>query len=367
MKTPGARGVRGGSRRGRQLDLDAHAAVHAPFQRVAADLVGLAVRPADALGRSGDASRHCAAVAAAAPSAAVAWPRPRAARPFCGGSPDDGDRAHLSPMAHRFRSAAGEHLLVVPFSRIFDLPSADERRRWMPTRRRSTRSRRHGGSSPRRGGARPDRRAGRRRASRSMSVPVAISAAPIATPTRGSFGGRQSAPMTWPVAQAAIDRLLAVAEPDRPITVGFLGGEPFANPRLIHQAVGYASAEADRRGLDVRFSVTTNGTLLRPADLALMRSPSVRGDGQPRRRAGPSTTRSGRCAAAAGCVGARDRARRRAAGRSRAGQARGPRHGHSARSGRRRARLEALIAARLPGGRSRAAAQRARCRRGAAR
>jgi uncharacterized protein len=30
----------------------------------------------------------------------------------------------LSPMTHRFRSDAGEHLLVVPFSRIFDL-SAD--------------------------------------------------------------------------------------------------------------------------------------------------------------------------------------------------------------------------------------------------
>ena len=28
-------------------------------------------------------------------------------------------------MAHRFRSALGEHLLVVPFSRIFDVPAAD--------------------------------------------------------------------------------------------------------------------------------------------------------------------------------------------------------------------------------------------------
>ena len=27
-----------------------------------------------------------------------------------------------APLAHRFRSTAGEHVLVVPFSRIFDLP-----------------------------------------------------------------------------------------------------------------------------------------------------------------------------------------------------------------------------------------------------
>ena len=31
----------------------------------------------------------------------------------------------LSPMTHRFRSGIGEHLLVVPFSRVFDL-SADD-------------------------------------------------------------------------------------------------------------------------------------------------------------------------------------------------------------------------------------------------
>ena len=37
---------------------------------------------------------------------------------------------------------------------------------------------------------------------------------------KGSFGGVQSAPMTWPIAQAATDRLLAVAQRDRPITIG---------------------------------------------------------------------------------------------------------------------------------------------------
>jgi uncharacterized protein len=37
---------------------------------------------------------------------------------------------------------------------------------------------------------------------------------------KGSFGGVPSAPMTWPIAQAATDRLLAVAQRDRPITIG---------------------------------------------------------------------------------------------------------------------------------------------------
>jgi uncharacterized protein len=41
---------------------------------------------------------------------------------------------------------------------------------------------------------------------------------------------------------------------------------------LIHQAVAYAADAARPRGLDVRFSVTTNGTLLRADDVELLRS-----------------------------------------------------------------------------------------------
>ncbi|QLH38116.1 MAG: radical SAM protein [Defluviicoccus sp.] len=88
---------------------------------------------------------------------------------------------------------------------------------------------------------------------------------------RGGFAGVQPRPMAWDVARAAIDRLLAVAEPGAPVTIGFLGGEPFANRKLIHEAVAYATASGGRLGLDVRFSVTTNGTLLRAPDLPLLR------------------------------------------------------------------------------------------------
>ncbi|WP_407667440.1 radical SAM protein [Microvirga lotononidis] len=89
---------------------------------------------------------------------------------------------------------------------------------------------------------------------------------------RGSFGSAQIAAMTPEVANAAVDRLLADARRERPVTVGFLGGEPFVNRALVHQVVAYASDAARRRGFDLRFSVTTNGTLLNSADLELVRS-----------------------------------------------------------------------------------------------
>jgi uncharacterized protein len=57
-----------------------------------------------------------------------------------------------------------------------------------------------------------------------------------------------------------------------PITIGFLGGEPFLNRKLLHACVRYACEQGGRRNLDVRFSVTTNGTLLRPEDVTLLRA-----------------------------------------------------------------------------------------------
>jgi len=78
--------------------------------------------------------------------------------------------------------------------------------------------------------------------------------------------------MSWQVAKGAVDRLFLEASSHSPITVGFLGGEPFVNRSLVHRVVEYASSKALRRQLNVRFSVTTNGTLLNDADLALIRN-----------------------------------------------------------------------------------------------
>ena len=75
--------------------------------------------------------------------------------------------------------------------------------------------------------------------------------------------------MSRSVAFAAIDRLIAQAR--KRATVGFIGGEPFLNRRLIHEAVAYAKLVAVREGVAVGFSVTTNATLFTDDDLQLLR------------------------------------------------------------------------------------------------
>lgn len=98
----------------------------------------------------------------------------------------------------------------------------------------------------------------------------------------GRFGGRART-MDSPVAFAAIDRLIEQARGRA--TVGFIGGEPFVNRRLIHEAVVYAKVAAARASLNVGFSVTTNATLLTEDDIRLLRdeafSVTVSLDGSP--------------------------------------------------------------------------------------
>lgn len=86
----------------------------------------------------------------------------------------------------------------------------------------------------------------------------------------GRFGGKAGA-MTSETAFAAIDNLLAGAG-DRPVTVGFMGGEPFVNRKVLHASVAYARRRAAAQNTKIRFSVTTNGTLLQPADIELLRA-----------------------------------------------------------------------------------------------
>jgi uncharacterized protein len=52
--------------------------------------------------------------------------------------------------------------------------------------------------------------------------------------------------------------------------LAFLGGEPFTNRPLIYQATAFAAREAERRGLRIGFSVTTNGTLLNVSDASFL-------------------------------------------------------------------------------------------------
>jgi uncharacterized protein len=85
----------------------------------------------------------------------------------------------------------------------------------------------------------------------------------------GRFGGRPRL-MDKHVAFRGIDRLISNAG-GRAVTVGFIGGEPFLNRALVHDCVAYARSAAARAGVAVRFSITTNATLLREADIRLLR------------------------------------------------------------------------------------------------
>ena len=99
----------------------------------------------------------------------------------------------------------------------------------------------------------------------------------------GRFGGRQTM-MSQEVAKSSIDRLLKNSRGQR-VTIGFIGGEPFLNRKLIYWAVDYATERAREAGAAVGFSVTTNGTLLSSEDLNLLRTHkfavSVSLDGSP--------------------------------------------------------------------------------------
>jgi len=85
----------------------------------------------------------------------------------------------------------------------------------------------------------------------------------------GKFGGRARM-MPLDVAKAAVDRLMLEAAPRADLLVGFMGGEPFLHRALMREIVPYACAQARRSGRTVRFSVTTNATLLTDDDVRLL-------------------------------------------------------------------------------------------------
>ena len=81
----------------------------------------------------------------------------------------------------------------------------------------------------------------------------------------GDFGGGAKS-MSWRVARDAIFRLLDNTAAGDRVNVAFLGGEPLVNRALIRRITEFAVAEAQARQVWIGFSITTNGTLLRPDD-----------------------------------------------------------------------------------------------------
>jgi uncharacterized protein len=82
---------------------------------------------------------------------------------------------------------------------------------------------------------------------------------------QGEFGGKAKS-MELETALKSVDVLLAQAAPGAKVNLAFMGGEPLSNRAVLREVTAYASREAARRGIDCRFSITTNGSLLNGDD-----------------------------------------------------------------------------------------------------
>jgi len=85
----------------------------------------------------------------------------------------------------------------------------------------------------------------------------------------GAFNGR-SRLMSRATARAAVDRLILESREGADLVVGFMGGEPFLAREVVHDTVAYAEQATRASGRTVRFSLTTNATLIEPGDARLM-------------------------------------------------------------------------------------------------
>lgn len=84
----------------------------------------------------------------------------------------------------------------------------------------------------------------------------------------GKFGGHARM-MSIEVAKASIDRLIIESDPNVGLVVGYMGGEPLLNRAVVHETTRYAAKAAQKAGRRIRFSLTTNATMLLPEDAAL--------------------------------------------------------------------------------------------------
>jgi uncharacterized protein len=81
----------------------------------------------------------------------------------------------------------------------------------------------------------------------------------------GGFGA-PAANMPLETALASVDLLLSEVAAGERVNLAFMGGEPLLNRAVLRAATERASALGTERGIHVGFSVTTNGTQLKPED-----------------------------------------------------------------------------------------------------
>src|SRR5260370_6915128 len=87
---------------------------------------------------------------------------------------------------------------------------------------------------------------------------------------RGKFGGSARL-MSFSVAAASVDRLTARSATGADLVLGFSGGGPLVNRKLARSLTAYAVEAARRAVRQMRFSLTTNATLIEPEDARLFR------------------------------------------------------------------------------------------------
>ncbi len=83
--------------------------------------------------------------------------------------------------------------------------------------------------------------------------------------SEGDFG-QASQLMPLDTALRSVERLFRDRGGRRRVNVAFMGGEPLLNRAVVQQATRRASELGSQHGVDVGFSITSNGTLMTPDD-----------------------------------------------------------------------------------------------------
>ena len=84
----------------------------------------------------------------------------------------------------------------------------------------------------------------------------------------GKFGNNARM-MDFNTAKASVDKLLEESAPKSDLVLGYMGGEPLLNRDVVHKTTHYAAERAERTNRKIRFSITTNGTLINEMDAKL--------------------------------------------------------------------------------------------------
>ncbi len=82
---------------------------------------------------------------------------------------------------------------------------------------------------------------------------------------QGDFGETAKS-MPLATARTAVETTIQQTPPGERVNIAFLGGEPLIGREVLQAATEHAAALGRQHGVEVSFSITTNGTLLREAD-----------------------------------------------------------------------------------------------------